>query len=251
MKNYNKSANQLIDAFDAINACITEDAIWDCSHNLIAALGANHIVNSRILDEDSSIVWFRTSMHDTWIEEYLGNGYLYGDTILKQLMGSSGSVILEAGTLKHNETNDDVEVDFNRGLKDAGYGVLLSHSFCSPSDSSTGFVTICFDACNSNLKNIDLDRIKTTQSLLSIFLDKKPNLNSPGLVKTGVYGLSPRERDVLALLAHGNQTNRIAERLNISDVMVSKHFANARKKLGASTREQALALAMAGGVISL
>lgn len=244
-------ANKLIDAFDEMNACADEDEVWKSSHKLIEAIGGNHIVNSKILNSNTSVIWFRTSMHDAWIDEYLGCGYLKGDTILKELIGKSDNIVIESGTLTNDYQTDNLEVDFNRGLNDAGYGTLMSQSFACKSNQTTNFVTVCFDKSNSELKNINAERVKVIQSILSIFLSKPPNMNSPGIVKTGVYGLSPRERDVLALLAHGHQTSRIADKLNVSNVMVSKHFANARKKLGAATREQALALAMAAGLISI
>ncbi|MBE3636952.1 helix-turn-helix transcriptional regulator [Mangrovicoccus algicola] len=66
------------------------------------------------------------------------------------------------------------------------------------------------------------------------------------------YGrLSGRERDVLGLLAQGMGNGRIAERLGLAEVTVRLHLKNARDKMGAATREQALALAMARGQISL
>jgi DNA-binding NarL/FixJ family response regulator len=63
--------------------------------------------------------------------------------------------------------------------------------------------------------------------------------------------LSQRQQEVLELLANGCQTARIAERLNISEAAVNKHFSLARKALGASTREQALAIALKENLINL
>jgi DNA-binding CsgD family transcriptional regulator len=45
--------------------------------------------------------------------------------------------------------------------------------------------------------------------------------------------------------------DRIAERLGISRPTVELHLANARRKLGARTREQALAKAVALGLLDL
>jgi DNA-binding CsgD family transcriptional regulator len=62
--------------------------------------------------------------------------------------------------------------------------------------------------------------------------------------------LSPREREVLLWLAAGYRNDRIAERMRISNPTVELHLANARRKLNAATREQALALALLLGAIS-
>ena len=63
--------------------------------------------------------------------------------------------------------------------------------------------------------------------------------------------LSPRERDCLLLLAEGLRTEQIAERLGIRPVTVDLHMRNAREKLGARTREQALAVAITQGKLVL
>ena len=57
--------------------------------------------------------------------------------------------------------------------------------------------------------------------------------------------LTTRERECLIWLASGLRYDRIAERLGISLATVELHVANARRKLGARTREQAVAIAVA------
>ena len=63
--------------------------------------------------------------------------------------------------------------------------------------------------------------------------------------------LSPRERECLRWLAAGLRYDRIAERLGISLVTVELHVANAKRKLRAKTREQALAIAIALRLLDL
>lgn len=63
--------------------------------------------------------------------------------------------------------------------------------------------------------------------------------------------LSRREREVLMWLSTGLQTGRIAERMAIEAVTVSKHLGTIRRKLGARTREAALAIAIRDGLITL
>jgi len=63
--------------------------------------------------------------------------------------------------------------------------------------------------------------------------------------------LSPRERECLTWLASGLRHDRIAEKLGITVPTVELHLANARRRLGARTREQALARAVALGLLDL
>lgn len=61
--------------------------------------------------------------------------------------------------------------------------------------------------------------------------------------------LTPRERECLEGLAEGLTNAGIAKRLRVSLPTVAMHLANARTKLGASTREQAIARAIECGLI--
>jgi DNA-binding NarL/FixJ family response regulator len=63
--------------------------------------------------------------------------------------------------------------------------------------------------------------------------------------------LSPREREVLHLLATGMTGEQIADRLFISSETVRTHVRNAMDKLDASTRVHAIAIALRQGEIVL
>jgi DNA-binding NarL/FixJ family response regulator len=63
--------------------------------------------------------------------------------------------------------------------------------------------------------------------------------------------LTPREIEVLELMAHGLPNKSIAERLGISDQTVKFHTASIRGKLGARNRTEALRLALRRGLVSV
>lgn len=62
--------------------------------------------------------------------------------------------------------------------------------------------------------------------------------------------LTPRERQVLELLAEGLSHDEIGERLGISGETVRTHLQKASERLGAGTRTQAVATALRLGLIS-
>jgi DNA-binding NarL/FixJ family response regulator len=64
------------------------------------------------------------------------------------------------------------------------------------------------------------------------------------------YLLSPREREILQLLAKGLSGEDAAQELHLSPETVRTHVRNAMSKLGASTRVHAVALALQRGEIS-
>jgi PAS domain S-box-containing protein len=63
--------------------------------------------------------------------------------------------------------------------------------------------------------------------------------------------LTPREREIITLLALGLTGEEIADKLVISPETVRIHVRNARRRLGAKTRAHAVALAIKGGQIEL
>jgi DNA-binding NarL/FixJ family response regulator len=72
----------------------------------------------------------------------------------------------------------------------------------------------------------------------------------PG-AQAAVEGLTQRELDVLRLAAKGHTNRAIARELGISDRTVQGHLANIFGKLGASTRTEAVLLALKQGWITL
>jgi DNA-binding NarL/FixJ family response regulator len=66
---------------------------------------------------------------------------------------------------------------------------------------------------------------------------------------TSTLGLTPRERDVLALVAVGRTNRQIAEELFISESTAGVHVSNIIGKLGASNRVEAAAIAHRLGIV--
>jgi DNA-binding NarL/FixJ family response regulator len=63
--------------------------------------------------------------------------------------------------------------------------------------------------------------------------------------------LSPREREILALLAEGMGNKIVAAQLGISEHTVKTHVASIFQKLGADTRAEAVAIGARSGLILL
>jgi len=63
--------------------------------------------------------------------------------------------------------------------------------------------------------------------------------------------LSPREIDVLRLIATGNSNKMIADQLSISEATAKTHVASILSKLGANDRAHAVTIAMKRGIVNL
>jgi ATP/maltotriose-dependent transcriptional regulator MalT len=62
-------------------------------------------------------------------------------------------------------------------------------------------------------------------------------------------GLTPRELEILGLIAEGLSTREIAERLYVSENTVKTHASRLFAKLGARRRTQAVQLAKEAGLL--
>jgi two-component system NarL family response regulator len=67
----------------------------------------------------------------------------------------------------------------------------------------------------------------------------------------GEASLSPREIEVILLVAAGNSNKRIGAKLSINEDTVKGHMTNIMLKLGASDRTHAVTLAVRRGIIQL
>jgi HD-GYP domain-containing protein (c-di-GMP phosphodiesterase class II) len=70
-----------------------------------------------------------------------------------------------------------------------------------------------------------------------------------GKRRTGTAGLTPRELEVLALIARGASTRQVAQRLSITPKTAETHIERIYSKTGASTRSTATLFAMQHGLL--
>jgi DNA-binding NarL/FixJ family response regulator len=88
---------------------------------------------------------------------------------------------------------------------------------------------------------------QVTARLVDRFLEREPDAGTP---PPGVAALSPREREVLSLVAQGLTNPEIAERLVVSLATVKTHVRSILAKLDARDRVQAVLLAHRHGLVA-
>ena len=85
-----------------------------------------------------------------------------------------------------------------------------------------------------------------TRRLIDEFARLRPR---PGAAATVLTGLTPREVEVLALVAEGLSNTEIAERLVVGDETVKTHVSRVLAKLGLRDRTQAVIAAYESGLV--
>jgi DNA-binding CsgD family transcriptional regulator len=93
------------------------------------------------------------------------------------------------------------------------------------------------------------DEVEATRQVQPDVQARSHRVNSGA--RFGRGGPTPREREVLALLAAGATDEQIAEMLELSPATVQTHVRNAKAKLGARTRAQAVAMALQHDMINV
>jgi DNA-binding NarL/FixJ family response regulator len=78
-----------------------------------------------------------------------------------------------------------------------------------------------------------------------------PSEIAADLVEHAKDELTPREVDVLRLIAAGNANKQIADQLSIGEASVKSHVANILSKLGANDRTHAVTIGLKRGIIEV
>ncbi len=86
-----------------------------------------------------------------------------------------------------------------------------------------------------------------TRRLLERFADTLPG--DPAAPPPGLASLTPREREILELVAGGLSNAEIAERLFLGETTVKTHVSSVLRKLGLRDRVQAVVLAYEAGLV--
>jgi NarL family two-component system response regulator LiaR len=123
------------------------------------------------------------------------------------------------------------------GLKFVEYRwLILAHSF----EIYGGIVAVLFAALGIWL-GLKLTRTKETVVVREVMVEA-PSTFVRDDRKVDALGITPRELEILELIAAGLSNRQIAERVEISEHTVKSHSSRVFEKLGAQRRTQAVQL---------
>ena len=244
------AAAELFDRFSGLKSA---DARWDTALELVTEFGGNSLSVAVINGTNPVPSFFRSSMDERWLAQYIERNLVVGDPLPQHAQRSRRPLVIRGGTLRAGEARNSQALELNHSMTDMGYQSVLVVPFDSDLTGNTRVVVFSSDLeFDKNFNGEVSDQLAVMTMVFNAYLFEgaESGARDAARVDGAAPELSQRERDVLLYLALGLKTQRIAERLQLAEVTVRKYFQSARQKLGARTREQALARAIRDGLIS-
>lgn len=243
-------ANLLIDSADLLAEARTAEETWAATVRIGRRIGALEVNCGAIMRDTRDLAWLRSSMDARWLDHYHEAKFFEVDPILaacksgvpRQFVDVSRK--LAAGDVPRGRAMLSTMLEFD-------YRYILTQSWAQGEVERTIVL-----ACDSD--PADLYGPGTARAFAAVSAMLCDAVAPPGeaLAQEWVCGspwaqLNARERDVLGFLAHGLAVHEVAARFVMTWEETAHHLSNACRKLGVSTAEQALSLAMARGILTL
>jgi DNA-binding CsgD family transcriptional regulator len=241
---------QLEDLIDRFSGAKNHDDCWDYARRSISQVGGNAINVVSYDLNTNEIHWVRSSMTQSWLSDYTTQSFASCDPFVQFLAAPSVESVVAAGSIRRVAGPSTDEYELNHQLKDAGYHSLVATKVLGTRANEGRMVVISSTQKIGEFyrpeKQLSLRRLAVVVGKFMGAPNDKASLSSFDI--RGEY-LTPRELEVLTLLADGKRNDVIAHKMGVAEVTIRKHLLSARKKLGAVTREEALVKAILQGRI--
>lgn len=243
----NTTINTLIDAADQLLGELPSDVAWERATHVSQKMGFSAINVVEIDQATCDVFWFRSTMKTQWLSDYFDQRFMDIDPLI--IGASDGHSVMHMldGRIAGIDLNTQQHADYADQISAWDYRALETRIFDGRGTGRLKGVTVAQG--HSDKEFAPGNALISAMIAMTVGAPETPN--SPG---TFVYPeplLSAREIDVLCYLAAGLRNDAIAWKLAIAEVTVRAHVTSARQKLGAATREEAIAIAVRDRLLPL
>ncbi len=207
-------------------------------------------VSMSIRPNEDSLVHVFTTVSLEWLAVYNEGGFIEVDPRIQGLLATGLPLIWDQRSFRGRDSRTDEFLDAGLrfgigsgvavGLVDRrGHAVTVALNSHAPVMSDARK-----DEIASEMGNIVLFAHFFEEMFVATIIEQKIKPGSQGLP------LSSRERQCLSLAANGQTGLDIAHKLGITARTVQFHFDSIRTKLGATSRQEAIAKAVQAGIVS-
>lgn len=219
-------------------------------------IGVNAVNFGIFRSADNELVGLSTNMRQSWIDRYWERDYVAQDPLVAYF--SAGTAPAISGW-RHNGPAvacDDAGRQVLDEAAESGYPQMMFQPVRMSGQEYSGSVTLFTDMNDYEADRylgaygglLTLAATCAGQRAAELFLPAQDDFG-PGWWQYTPSEISPREIEVLKWLASGFRPDQIAFKLGVRPVTVHMHITSARRKLGASTREQLMCLAVLRGYV--
>lgn len=239
----------LLDQFlDRISSASDQASAWRAGDELFSNFGfdRNIYVDSRTTSGETTLF---TSLPRSWQAHYREQRYERIDPFFQYCCATRTPIGTGAAYLPDHPYLD---LDQRRLILEASEAGMTAGFSCTTRKSGpagAGGWNIGSSLPRAEVERILAQRYELFQLAAQLTHERITTL--PSGTGREIAELSVRERECLSWSASGLRTKQIAQRMGLRPVTVELYLKNARKKLGAATREQAVSIALLDGLIDL
>lgn len=241
----------LINALDALQHCATDDQRWACGTRLLQDCGSEWITAGTAARASGAALAIRTSTPADLMRDYMDQRLYLQDPWMQLCARTAAPDHLDVRRELAAPSRPD-KTRMSRLFADHGVrrAVLVP---CYGGGRSGGIVLYARsdDAARAFADPDAMSRARLVVALFAASYRPETDRSLSADRYTAHNALTPRECEVLRWAYAGLRTSRIADRMGLQDVTVTKHLLSVRRKLKARTREQALAIAVRDGLIEV
>lgn len=239
-------ANAVEDLLTSIQTADGPSSAWDTAAAFFGSFGLDRVI---YLDVGPVRERVLTTMPAAWMAHYTERNHSRIDPFIRYCAASLTPVGTGIDYLEEYSYLDARERGFIREAAETGFRSGMSCMIRVKGPMGAAGWNL-----GSTMTREQLEQILAREGdilRLAAHLSHEKLVQSDSSAETGAPVLSPRETECLQWLAAGLRTKEIADRMGIRPITVELHLRNARNRLGAQTREQALARAIAAGLLSV
>jgi len=232
--------NRTHDFFSALDEAETADEAWGSTLTYLRNLGANHLGIQ--VFPDGGEPYRRWSTPDWVAELYQDTVYPSHDPKLEHCRKKLSPYFYEKEFWSRDSELPEPRRQLDEELVSVGNRAAVAFPNHTACRQGWGYFAFTADVGKAEFERLFADRGAEIQLAGIGAFNRVLALENEEEVSR--VGLTKRERECLLWLGRGLRYDQIADRLGLSVVTVEFHIANARRKLNARTREQALVSAV-------
>ncbi|MCT4535865.1 LuxR family transcriptional regulator [Halodesulfovibrio sp.] len=238
--------DQLQSILETIIATDSPERLWAKFVEYARSKGASQI--HTWFGKTNEDLLFLSTAPDWWHEYYVSNNIIEYDHVAYHGLTGQGPLLYGRDKDLNNPLLSERAKQLVRMTTSEfqyGSGITMP-SFHN--NKRIGGINVCFPESVTQLNDVPTNRVL---EILLVSCTAHEKLYSLTFQETDPVPLTPRQQECLTWLACGLTSHQIADKIGISYHTVKMHIDSAKERLGATTRTQAVAKALAAGLINI